>query len=261
MRPRLDVKLIKKFLKYSLPLLPNSLSWWLVTSASRFIILFYLGLEANGEFAIAYRVSTIVMLLTDTFYLAWQEKLIESDRRDQGASEKVLLEYVNLLFSLLVLVLALSKPLLKVLVDTAFFNAWRYLPLLLLSVAAQSFSSFYGAAYLREKKTSDIFVSSFVGGAVTVISGFILTPILHLQGTALSIAAGFSVMLILRIKQAQSFFPVKFPLLVVGAYLVIIVLVSAANLLESTSLSVSLIICSIALCATSAKNVIRAFKF
>ena len=44
---------IKELLNYSFPLLPNTLSWWLIDLGSRYIILLFIGIEENGLYAIA----------------------------------------------------------------------------------------------------------------------------------------------------------------------------------------------------------------
>ncbi len=63
-------KEIKKFLKYSIPLIPNSLSWWLTNDASRFFILFFVGVSGNGLFAVSNKIPTILSV-----FLAFLHKL------------------------------------------------------------------------------------------------------------------------------------------------------------------------------------------
>ena len=40
-------------LKYSAPLIPNTLMWWFINSSSRFAIGYFSGLEANGLYAVS----------------------------------------------------------------------------------------------------------------------------------------------------------------------------------------------------------------
>ena len=72
----------KELLYYSIPLVPNSLSWWAISSANRYLIVLFLGVASNGIFAIAFKFPTIVLLLVNVFYLAWQEKAIENYNRE-----------------------------------------------------------------------------------------------------------------------------------------------------------------------------------
>ena len=63
-------------LKYSLPLLPGALCWWLTGSSDRWFIKYFLGLEVNGIYAVAFRFNGIILTLATIFYQAWQETAI-----------------------------------------------------------------------------------------------------------------------------------------------------------------------------------------
>ena len=58
----INFKVIKQMLLYSSPLLPNTLSWWVIDLGSRYLILFYLGLEENGIYAISARYAGIIAI-------------------------------------------------------------------------------------------------------------------------------------------------------------------------------------------------------
>ena len=78
-----DVKNISKtkineLLNYSFPLLPNTLSWWLIDLGSRYIILLFIGIEENGLYAIAARYAGIIALINSIFILSWQDYVINS---------------------------------------------------------------------------------------------------------------------------------------------------------------------------------------
>ena len=72
-----DIKKVSRdLLKYSLPLLPGSLCWWLTGSSDRLFINHYLGLDVNGVYAVAFRFNSIIYILSTIFYQAWQETAI-----------------------------------------------------------------------------------------------------------------------------------------------------------------------------------------
>ena len=66
----------RDILKYSLPLLPGVICWWLTGSSDRFFIEHYLGLSYNGIYAVALRFTSILQTLVTIFYQAWQETAI-----------------------------------------------------------------------------------------------------------------------------------------------------------------------------------------
>ena len=80
----------RDILKYSLPLLPGVISWWLTGSRGRFFLEHYLGLSYNGIYAVALRFTSILQTLVTIFYQAWQETAIrqyESKDRNKFFSD------------------------------------------------------------------------------------------------------------------------------------------------------------------------------
>ena len=66
----------RDIIRYTLPLLPGSLCWWLTGSSDRLFITHFLGLDINGVYAVAIRFTGIINTLGIIFYQAWQETAI-----------------------------------------------------------------------------------------------------------------------------------------------------------------------------------------
>ena len=60
-------------LKYSVPLVPNQLSLWVMNSSDRLIVTFFLGAAANGILAVSHKFPAIYMSFFNMFQLAWHE--------------------------------------------------------------------------------------------------------------------------------------------------------------------------------------------
>lgn len=60
-------------LKYSIPLIPNQLSLWVMNSSDRLIVSFILGTAANGILAVSHKFPAIFMTFFNIFQLAWHE--------------------------------------------------------------------------------------------------------------------------------------------------------------------------------------------
>ena len=91
-------------LRYTLPLLPGSLCWWLTGSSDRLFITYFLGLDVNGVYAVATRFTGIIYTLAVIYYQAWQETAIlqyNSPDRDRFFS-RMFSSYITLLGLILV---------------------------------------------------------------------------------------------------------------------------------------------------------------
>ncbi|WP_209390154.1 lipopolysaccharide biosynthesis protein [Chryseobacterium sp. RR2-3-20] len=234
----------KTLLRYSTPLIPNSLSWWAISSSNRYIILMYLGTAANGIFAIAYKLPTILLMIVNVFYLAWQEKAITSyDREDRDEYfSKVLKDYIRVLFSISILIVAANKLALSFMVSKDFFDAWQYTPLLLLSIIFSSIAGFYGTGYLGAKKTKGAFTSSIFGGITTVGLSFMLISRFGLFGASVAVVIGYIVLLLIRFSHIRTLLKIIFPIRLFITLLIVFVAVSVLNYGNNYSLYLNLVL-------------------
>ena len=202
----LDFKNISKekvyqLLNYSLPLLPNTLSWWLIDLGSRYIILFFIGLEENGLYAVAARYAGIIALVNSIFILSWQDYVINSKLKISSNKKRLSLSlnlFVAFQIGLVILLTSFSKELIFYTTPVAFHDAANYLPVLLISSAFASFCGFYGAFYLKEKRTRKIFTTTFIGSIINIIFCIALINYFSLYAVAAASFVGFFVTFLIR---------------------------------------------------------------
>lgn len=226
---------LRELSKYAIPLMPNSLSWWAMSSANRYLILLYIGASANGIFAISYKIPTIMTMLVGIFSLAWQEKSIltyESEERDKYYTG-IFKKYIGILFSISLLIVAFNQTFIRLAVSEAFFEAYRYTPILIISTIFNSMASFYGTGFLGAKKTQGLLTSSIIGGLVTVSISWLLIPHFGLFGASSAILCGYIVLLYLRISQSKKFFRIGFPRKIFTIHLSLFVVVSVIGYIEN----------------------------
>ena len=211
----LDFRFSRELLIFSLPMIPNALAWWLYTSANRYVVLYYLGLENSGIWAIAYKIPTILAILNSVFFMAWQEKSIreyKSPNRDNYYSE-TLQKFVSLSMGAVIVLVAASKPILYFIVEKSFFISWQYSVFLLLASFFQSLALFYGVGYICGKETKYILSTTIIGSVCTIILSIALTPFFGLFGAGIGTLLGFFIMFLIRLQQTKKYFTIRFPLL------------------------------------------------
>lgn len=216
MHRKLSVKMVSKseiklMLNYSWPLIPNTVCWYLINEVNRFIILFKLGADANGIFAIANRFPSIIIIVNSIFILAWQDHAInnyDSGHKD-AFNSKVFKVYMCLELTLVILLTTLSKYMVKNFIGSAFYDSWKYIPLLYVCVAFSSFSAFLGASYLGAKKTRGIFTTTVIGSVINVVISYFFIDSIGLYAPVLGTMTGFFTIWIVRIYQTKDFFKLK----------------------------------------------------
>jgi O-antigen/teichoic acid export membrane protein len=222
-----------QLLQFSFPLIPNTLSWWAIASVNRYVIYYFMGPGPNGLMAIALKLPSILLMVTGIFGMAWTEKAIQtynSDNRDKYYSE-ILKKYIIILYSTIMIMIAVSKPFIRFFVEKSYFEVWHYLPILYLAVGFQSLSSFYGTGYISSKNTKGAFTTTLYGTITTIISSIILVPLMGLLGASISFLLGYFAMFAARLFNTSSYFNITFPF---KTYLLLLIVICISILLSIT---------------------------
>lgn len=180
--------LVKEMTTYSLPLVPNKLSWWVTHLSNRYVLNFYCGVTDVGIYSAASRMPSVIDTLRGIFIEAWQLSMItEYEKKDSDAFFNSIFKVYNVFMLLITSGLILCSQLLgSILYAKEFYIAWQYAPLLLLSVFFGSMVSFYSPIYLAHKKTNRLFVFTAIGACLTIVFNIILVPILGILGAAVA---------------------------------------------------------------------------
>ena len=207
----INIKRVKELLKYSLPLVPNSVCWWVVSACDRYVISFFLSISANGIYSIAGKFSQMLSMITSVFQMAWQESsIIESDKatRDEFYTN-TFDSYMRFLLSGYVVLLPIIRLAMPFLVVEEYSIGYLYNPLLLLGAVFSAFSQFYGSAYLAFKKTGGALSTTIIAAIINVVVGACLISKIGLYAPALGTTCAFLAQWLLRANQMKDYFRVK----------------------------------------------------
>lgn len=209
---KLNIKLAKEMLTYSIPLIPNSFMWWLMNTSSRYFILFYRGIEVNGLFAVASKIPAVLSIFTTIFIQAWQLSAIEEYNSESRSKffNQVFYYYQAILLIGTSAILVILKPLIKMTFSEEYFLSWQYIPFLLLSIVFSSFSGFLGTNYIAAKETKGVFKTSVIGGTLSIVLNLILVPILGGIGAGLSALISFIIIWVLRVYDTKQYVDINF---------------------------------------------------
>ena len=126
---------LKPSLHYSLPMFPSVFVTWLNNQADRFLLLFFLGLGAVGIFGASAKIVSIITLLVTIFRQSWSPLSIDAlDKEESERNEfysKGLNYYMLIMFSIAIVIVLLSKPLLNLLVPDEYHAGYIIIPWLL----------------------------------------------------------------------------------------------------------------------------------
>lgn len=201
---KLDKKHLKELLKYGVPLIPNGVMWWIVNGLNRPIMEHELGLSAIGIYAVAGKFPGILNMLFIIFLNAWGISMLEEFNKpdfNQFFNRTVkLLTLAIVLFGSIIIVF--SKAIVIVFAAPEYYDAWRYIPILTLSVILQCVSGLIGGCFMAERKSKYFFYSSLWGGICSIVLTLVFIKIWGLIGVPIAVACSFLCMIIIRIRFA-----------------------------------------------------------
>lgn len=193
-------KLRKDMLKYSIPLVPNSLSWWALSSVNRYVMLAWLGVSAVGIYSATLRVPTILTVLCDIFAQAW----LLSALKDYGSDESKRFirsmhnKYFALLIILTAIIILLSCPLAMILLSGEFYQYWWVTPYLFISVFYGALVGFLGSIFSSERKNTMQFISTMIGTIVSFIVTILFLKEYGAVVVAISTMVGYYIIWLIR---------------------------------------------------------------
>ena len=202
---RVDRDLLRRMLVYSLPLVPNLLSWWLVSVSGRYVVLWGSGVVAAGLFTAASKMPALVNIVASVFQQAWQYSTArEIDSPDRGAFfGSVLRGYSLATLSTAGLVIALNRPISRVMLQAEFAEGWRYVPLLMLVASFGVISIFFESFYQALKNSGVLMASTALGAGVNVVLGVALVPFMGPWGAGLAGAVAYMLVLVVRARDLR----------------------------------------------------------
>lgn len=246
----IDVNQMKEMLYYSIPLIPNALAWWATSASNRYFILYFVGMSANGFFAIANKIPNLLSMLNSIFFQSWQMSAIEEyESKDKSQYfSNILSFYIQFLFIGCAGILLVLRIFMKFFVANSYYDAWKIVPFLLLSVVYSSISAFLGTNYIAAKQTTGIMITTFLGAILNIILCFILVPILKTNGAAIASAISFLVICFYRLKDTEKFVKINLDITkitinhILFAIQVIILFVFESNLILTETVELLLFI-------------------
>ena len=196
-----------ELLKYGIPLIPNSIMWWLVDGLNRPIMDSVLGIESIGIYAVANKFPAILTVLFTIFSNAWTISMLEEFGKPDfnrffNKTMRILFFVVSMGSAILIVA---SKLLVSIFASSEFFDAWKYVPVLTLGVLFQNISGLIGGVFAAEKKSKYFFYSSIWGAASSVILTLLFVKPFGLMGVCLSVLCSFLCMGLIRLMYAWKY--------------------------------------------------------
>jgi len=230
---------MQEMLAYSVPLIPNAISWWIANTSDRILILMFLGSAANGIYATANKIPTIYTTLFSVFNLAWSESVSLSMKdKDHQQYINAMLNRSYKFFSFLNLgIIICMSFMFDLLVGENYAQAYSQIYILLVAIFANSMCSLLGGVLTGLKDSKATGWTTAVGAAVNFLINLCLIQKIGLYAASISTLVSYCVIFLCRYKVVCKSIKVRFSLNYSVQLAIILALVSTAYFLRNIMLS------------------------
>ena len=171
----LNKKESKELISYSLPLVPNDISSWILSISDKLMLSFFCGNAAIGIYSVSTKFSTILSHVYSVFNLSWTESASISSNDDK--KEVFFSNMINKIFKICsgicLLVLSAMPIAFNLLIDDTFSSAYIYIPILIAGSIFEIYSGLLGAIYISMKKSKNIAFSTLGAGLINIFINII----------------------------------------------------------------------------------------
>lgn len=208
---RFNKELTKSMVRYSIVLIPTSFMWWIMNSSDRIMVTAMVGISANGLYAIAYKIPTMLSTLSSIFNQAWSYSAIkeqESDDRDEY-SNSIYKGFVSVTLLTATGLMMVMKTFLKVYVTKDYYYAWEYTPFLMIGFVFMTLASFLATSYTVHKDSKGFLLSGLSGAILNVILNLIFIPIVGVNGAAFATCISYFTVFLYRAVDTKKYQIIK----------------------------------------------------
>ncbi|MBR5306729.1 MAG: oligosaccharide flippase family protein [Oscillospiraceae bacterium] len=204
---KLNKDVAKEMLRYCLPLIPASIAWWITNVSDRYLVAYFCGDTVNGIYDISYKLPSIINVFATIFLEAWQISAVKEsgEKHTSRFFTNVFKAYQSVVFIGGAGIILLAKPLISLLADEAYFEAWTFVPVLIMATIYACFSTFMTSIYMVEKRGSLNLITMMAGAVTNVVLNLLLIPKLGAQGAAIATFISYVVVFGLRAVNTRKF--------------------------------------------------------
>lgn len=183
-----DKTLLKKLWKYSIPLIPNALSWWIFNASDRVIVSGILGLSVNGILAAAHKFPGVYITIYNIFNMSWTETAamhINDDDKD-AFFNNIINTILKLFTTMSFCIIAVMPFIFSIIINDKFIDAYNQIPILMIASIFNVLVGLFSVIYIAKKDTKTVAKTSVIAAIINIIVNLGLIKFIGLYAASIS---------------------------------------------------------------------------
>lgn len=254
---------VKELIVYSFPLIPNSISSWVMSISDKIMISAFLGVTFNGIYSISTKFSMLLSHVFTVFSLSWTESAsMSTNDSDKSIYFSKIINNVFLVCSFICIIVLASMPIIfKILIENSYFEAYKYIPILVFASFFELFSILIGGVFIALKLSKEISRTTIIGGTINILINFLFLKRYGLIVACISTLVSYMYIAVSRYIKISKYLKIKLDykkyVMVAILYVVIVFLYYYQSIIVSIISIISLFVIFIKLNYKYITNIIR----
>ena len=163
-------KRLREMVKYSFPLVPNNLSWIIISLSDRLMLTWITGSDQNGIYSVANRFPNIIYTCYGFFSTAWKESAARIVKEENSVKyyNNIYKDMKNFLKAITIGLIAIMPFAFSLFIKESYSAAYSYIPILSIGIYYANMSNFYGGIFTAFKNTKIMGSTTAIGAIINV---------------------------------------------------------------------------------------------
>jgi len=238
-------EVIKSLWKYSLPLIPNAISWWVFNASDRVIASAFLGIDQNGILAASLKFSAVFITFYNIFNMSWTESISIAIKDDDVNDyfNRMLNIVLRLFTAMGVGMIACMPFVFPIMINEKFSAGYGLVPISIVGSLFNVIVGLISVIYVAEKNTKAIASTSIVSAVINIIVHLVLIKFIGLYAAVISTFVAFFVMSIYRLMDASKrYFKIKIDMKFIIQSLIALIFVFVSYYINNIYLNVFVVL-------------------
>ena len=179
---------MKEMIKYSVPLVPNSVSWTIINLSDRLVITSMLGSAENGVYSISNKFPNLMNTIYSFFYMAWKESAAKTlqDNDTDKFYNNVYRCLKDFMWAIVVGMISVMPFVFNLIIKNDFIEAYLYIPILVVAMYFSNISGFFGGIFSAYKDTKIMGSTTIVSAVLNLVINIALIKFIGIWAAAIS---------------------------------------------------------------------------
>ena len=239
--------ILKKLWKYSLPLIPNAISWWIFNSSDRIIVSSFLGIAQNGILSASYKFSSVYITIYNIFNMTWTESasLHINDKDSSEFFSRIINTVFKLFTAICFAIIACMPFIFPIMINEKFGESYYQIPILMLSSLFNVVVGLISVIYIAKKDTKAVAKTSIMSAVINLVVNLGLINFIGLYAASISTLAAYLIMSVYRLHDVKKYITIKLEKKFILSAAIMVVILFISYYINNLYLNIAIILITI----------------